>query len=62
MLPGYVCRLTCRCHNRDFLLKFAVDRKQYRKRLRDCLRVSSVSLLNYCITASSCWTGNACCV
>ena len=30
MLPGYCYHLTHRCHNRDFLLKFAKDRDTYK--------------------------------
>ena len=52
ILQGVACHLTHRCHDRKFLLKFDVHRKEYRKRLRMTLRGSGVSLLSYCITSN----------
>lgn len=52
ILPGHVCHLTHRCHNRAFLLRFARDKKAYRERLRTAVRRTGVSLLNYCITSN----------
>jgi putative transposase len=48
-LPGNTYHLTHRCHNRQFLLRFAVDRDAYRRILwetkpRDLVRVLSYSL------------------
>ena len=45
MLPGFVYHLTHRCHDRQFLLRFARDRNQYRYRLRQAVLRSEVSLL-----------------
>jgi REP-associated tyrosine transposase len=52
ILPGYAYHLTHRCHDRQWLLKFIVDRNAYRNRLRLTLRETKVSLLSYCITSS----------
>ncbi len=52
ILPGYLYHLTHRCHNRSFLLRFAVDRNAYRCRLRNATRRFRVSLLNYAITSN----------
>ncbi len=46
------CHITHRCHNREFLLKFAKDRDQYRRRLCDALSASRVALLDYTITSN----------
>jgi len=52
ILPGQVCHVTHRCHDRAFLLKFARDRDAYRERLREALQDSAVHLLTYTITAN----------
>jgi putative transposase len=52
MLPGYTYHLTHRCHDRKWLLKFAGDRNEYRRRLRLALRGSRLSLLSYCLTSN----------
>jgi len=44
--------VTHRCHNREFLLKFARDRDTYRSILRGQLRSSKVCLLDYCLTSN----------
>ena len=46
-VPGQVYHLTHRCHNRDFLLKFARDRDAYRTKLRQALVETEVFLLDY---------------
>ena len=51
-LPGMICHLTHRCHNRSFLLKFACDRSEHRERLRLASQKFHVSLLNYCHTSN----------
>jgi putative transposase len=51
VLPGYAYHLTHRCHDREWLLKFALDRNEYRTRLWLTLRDSGVSLLSYCLTS-----------
>jgi putative transposase len=50
LLPGRVCHLTHRCHNRSPLFRFACDRTEYRKRLRLACKEFKVCLLTYCIT------------
>jgi len=52
ILPGHVYHITQRCHDRSFLLQFAVDRNEYRKRLRKELKGSYVWLLAYCVTSN----------
>ena len=49
---GGIFQVTHRCHNREFLLKFALDRDGYRARLRDHLPEFEVALLDYCITSN----------
>ena len=44
--------MTHRCHNREFLLKFARDRDGYRAKLREYLAGYEVALLDYCITSN----------
>ena len=50
--PGYTYHLTHRCHDRRFLLKFARDRNDYRKWLREGARRYRVPVYNYCITSN----------
>ncbi len=52
ILPGYLYHVTHRCHDRRLLLKFGVDRTEYRKRLREALRQYRISLFAYCITSN----------
>ena len=52
ILPGQVCHLTHRCHNRSFLLRFAAYRNEYRRRLRSAAEQFRVPLLDYCITSN----------
>lgn len=47
-VPGHVYHLTHRRHNRQFLLKFARDRNDYRQRLRHVLTQFDLRLLDYC--------------
>jgi putative transposase len=49
---GGIFHVTHRCHNREFLLKFACDRDGYRAKLRQRLREFEVALLDYCITSN----------
>ena len=49
---GGIFHVTHRCHNREFLLKFACDRDGYCAKLRKQLREFEVGLLDYCITSN----------
>jgi putative transposase len=51
-LGGGVFHITHRCHNREFLLKFARDRDRYREKLREHLKKYRVWLLDYCLTSN----------
>jgi putative transposase len=53
MLSGPAVHLTHRCHNGDFLFRFAKDRDAYRAVLRGQLRVhKDLRMLTYCITSN----------
>jgi putative transposase len=52
ILPGHIYHLTHRCHDRQFLLRFARDRNNYRRRLREAVLDSAASLLTYNITSN----------
>jgi putative transposase len=52
ILPGHTYHVTHRCHGRKFLLRFAVHRTEYRRRLRAALKGYDVSLLAYSITSN----------
>ena len=52
IVPGYVYHLTHRCHDRQFLLKFACHRDGYRRRLREAVVAADLSLLSYNITSN----------
>jgi putative transposase len=49
---GGIFHVTHRCHNREFLLKFARDRDAYRGLLRQQLKGLDVRLLEYCLTSN----------
>jgi len=49
---GGVFHITHRCHNREFLLKFARDRDAYREKLREHLKKYEVWLLDYELTSN----------
>ena len=51
-VPGQVYHLTHRCHNRQFLLKFARDRHAYRMKLREGIAQYEISLLDYSVTSN----------
>ena len=51
-LPGMICHLTHRCHNRSFLLGFACYRSEYRERLRLASKKFNVAILNFCLTSN----------
>ena len=52
ILPGCIYHVTHRCHDRRFLLRFGLDRTEYRERLRRALQKYRVSLYAYCITSN----------
>jgi putative transposase len=52
LLPGYTYHLTHRCHDRQFLLKFAQDRDVYREWLRVGVQRHRVPVYGFCITSS----------
>lgn len=52
ILPGSIYHVTHRCHDRRFLLKFGLDRTEYRERLRRAVEKYRVSLYAYCITSN----------
>ncbi len=52
ILPGLSYHVTHRCHNKAFLLRFARDRDDYRRRLRQALAEVHVSLFNYTVTSN----------
>ncbi len=52
IVAGHVYHITHRCHDRQFLLRFAKDRHTYRRRLLMAARPLNVCLLNYTITSN----------
>ena len=52
ILPWRIYHLTHRCHDRQFLFRFAKDRDGYRRRLREAIRTVGASLLTYNITSN----------
>lgn len=53
MVAGPAYHLTHRCHNRDFLFRFAKDRDLYRQLLHEQLSAhTDIKLLTYCITSN----------
>ena len=51
-LPGHVWHLTHRCHERDFLLKFARDRNTYLRWLFEARQRFGLCVLNYMVTSN----------
>ena len=52
IIPGQIYHVTHRCHDHEFLLKFARDRDLYRAMLRERLKRFPISLLGYCLTSN----------
>jgi putative transposase len=52
ILPGHVWHITHRCHKREFLLKFARDRKRWIHWLYEAKRRYGLSVLNYTVTSN----------
>ena len=51
-IPGYVWHITHRCHKKDFLLKFARDRRRWIKWLFEARKRHGLSILNYMVTSN----------
>lgn len=49
-IPGYVWHITHRCHKKEFLLKFARDRRRYLQWLFEARKRYGLSVLNYTVT------------
>ena len=52
LVPGKLYRLTHRCHNRQFLFKFARDRDQDRQWLWSSVREFQVTVFAYCVSSN----------
>ena len=51
-LPGYVWHITHRCHRKNFLLKFARDRRSYLRWLVEAKKRFGLSILDYIVTSN----------
>lgn len=51
-LPGYAWYMTHRCHRREFLLKFAEDRRRWRRRLFEATKRFGLRVLNSIVTSN----------
>ena len=51
-LPGKLYHLTHRCHDRQFLFKFAKDRNRYRQIMWESLDHFAVEVFSYCLTSN----------
>jgi putative transposase len=51
-VSGKFYHLTHRCHNREFLFKFARDRNQYRQLLWSSVRNFPITVFAYCVTSN----------
>lgn len=51
-LPGYIWHITHRCHKKEFLLKFAKDRKRYLQWLYRARKRHGLKILNYMVTSN----------
>jgi REP element-mobilizing transposase RayT len=51
-LPGHVWHITHRCHERDFLFKFARDRNHYLRWLYEARKRFGLCILNYVVTSN----------
>jgi hypothetical protein len=63
-LSGYVWHITHRCHQKQFLLKFACDRRRYLRWLFEAKKRFGLSVLNYIVRSNHLlvweerWTGD----
>jgi putative transposase len=51
-IPGYVWHITHRCHKKDFLLKFARDRRRWLRWLFEAKKRYGLIVLNYMVTSN----------
>lgn len=51
-LPGHVWHITHRCHQREFLLRFAQDRRRWLHWLYEARRRYGLCVLNYIVTSN----------
>ena len=51
-LPGHVWHITHRCHQKQFLLKFARDRRHYLRWVFEAKKRFGLSALNYIVTCN----------
>jgi len=51
-IPGCVWHITHRCHKKEFLLKFARDRRQWLQWLFEARKRHGLSVLNYTVTSN----------
>jgi len=51
-IPGYIWHITHRCHKREFLLKFARDRRRWMAWLFETRKRYGLSILNYIVTSN----------
>ena len=52
ILPDHIYHVTHRCHDHQFLLRFARDRNEYRARFRQSSIAHDIAVLTYCITSN----------
>jgi len=50
-IPGYIWHITHRCHKREFLLKFARDRRRWKYWLFEAKKRYGLGILNYTVTS-----------
>ena len=51
-IPGQVWHITHRCHKKEFLLKFARDRKRWIQWLFEAKKRYGLDILNYTVTSN----------
>jgi putative transposase len=51
-IPGYVWHITHRCHKKEFLLKFARDRRRWLQWLFEANKRYGLRVLNYTVTSN----------
>ena len=51
-IPGMIWHITHRCHKRDFLLKFAKDRRRWLQWLFEAKKRYRLTILNYMVTSN----------